>query len=246
MRSRDKPIVRLRTHCNHDTASLCIYKKKFHIYDQKDEIFMRQYVSTATSRQQSSSTTSPEETDLLVGGRIRNLRKARGLSLKEVALRAGLSGSFLSQLERGISSASVRHLARLAEALDVGLAEIFPVADGETGGPTLVARVADRKKITFGDFGMSKELLTPFDKSPRLDIYIISMEPGGTTGDKPYVHQGEEAGYVLEGGIELVVDGQKSILNEGDSFRFSSTNPHQYRNAGTRPAKAVWINYREK
>ncbi len=188
----------------------------------------------------------PDQTDLLVGSRIRNLRKARGRSLKEVALRAGLSGSFLSQLERGISSGSIRILARLADALDVGIAEIFPIAEAEIEGPTLVARTADRKRIDFGDTGMSKELLTPFNKSPRLDIYIISIEPGGTTGDKPYVHQGEEAGYVLEGGIELVVDGQKSILGEGDSFRFSSTHPHQYRNAGVRRAKAVWINYREK
>ena len=154
----------------------------------------------------------PDQTDLLVGSRIRNLRKARGRSLKEVALRAGLSGSFLSQLERGISSGSIRILARLSDALDVGIAEIFPIAEAEIEGPTLVARTADRKRIDFGDTGMSKELLTPFNKSPRLDIYIISIEPGGTTGDKPYVHQGEEAlAQVREQTEKVTADTQDAI-----------------------------------
>lgn len=188
----------------------------------------------------------PDKTDLVVGNRIRQLRKARGLSLKEVALKAGISGSFISQLERGISSPSVRVLARLADALDVGIAEMFPIEGEDKEVPLNVARVADRKRFSFAETGMSKELLTPFNKSPRLDIYIITFEPGGNTGETPFVHQGEEAGYVLEGGIELVVDGQKSILGEGDSFRFSSTHRHQYRNAGSRTARAVWINYRDK
>lgn len=186
-----------------------------------------------------------DSTDYEVGSRLRHLRKARGRPLKEVALRAGLSGSFLSQLERGISSASIRILARLADALDVGIAELFPIGDvGDAASPTLVARLQDRKHVKFAGGAMSKELLTPFEKSPRLDIYIISIEPGGDTGDTPYAHEGEEAGFVIEGGIELMVDGQKSILGEGDSFRFSSTLPHRYRNAGSRRARAVWINYR--
>jgi len=189
--------------------------------------------------------TQPHETDLAVGARIRHLRRARGRSLKEVALRSGLSESFISQIERGISSPSLRVLARLADALDAGIAEVFPQPD-DGAGPVLVARIEDRKRIEFGETGMSKELVTPFDHSPRLDIYVITIEPGGSTGDAPFVHQGEEAGLVLEGGIELVVDGQKAILGEGDSFRFSSSSPHQYRNAGVRRAKAIWINYRDK
>ena len=187
--------------------------------------------------------TKQSDADLAVGRRIRHLRKARGRSLKDVALRAGLSESFLSQIERGISSASIRALARLADALDAGIAELFPLQErGENDGPVRVARVDERKRIDMPQTRMSKELLTPFAKSPRLDIYIITIEPGGATGDVPFVHQGEEAGFVLEGGIEIVVDGHKVILGAGDSFRFSSTLPHQYRNAGISRARAVWIN----
>lgn len=183
-------------------------------------------------------------TDLEVGGRIRSLRRARGISLKQVAERAELSIGFLSQLERGISSASIRVLARLADALEVGIAEIY--GGSTTESPLLVARVNERKRFDFPESGMAKEVLTPFGRSPRLDIFIISMAPGGDTGDPPFCHQGEEAGVVLEGGIELIVDGQLSILGQGDSFRFSSELPHRYRNAGPRPARVMWVNWRDK
>lgn len=186
------------------------------------------------------------DADIAVGNRIRHLRKARGRSLKEVALRAGLSVGFLSQIERGLSSVSIRVLARLADALDAAIGDIFPTSDVvEASGPPYVARLAERKHMIFPATGMSKELLTPFSLSPRIDVYIITLEPGGSSGDKPFIHQGEEAGVVLEGGIELVVDGRKAILGKGDSFRFSSALPHEYRNAGSGEAKAFWINFRD-
>jgi len=188
----------------------------------------------------------PEDkaTDIEVGARVRSLRHARGLALKDVAGRAGLSTGFLSQLERGISSASIRVLARLADALDVGIAEIFGSIGADS--PLLVARTGDRKHHDFPSTGMSKEVLTPFARMPRLDIFIVSMAPGGDTGDPPFCHQGEEAGVVIEGAIELIVDRQHSILGQGDSFRFSSELPHRYRNAGPRPAKVIWVNWRDK
>jgi transcriptional regulator with XRE-family HTH domain len=203
-------------------------------------------VKPSSARQASEARAPVDETNLALGRRIRHLRKARGRSLKEVALRAGLSEGFVSQIERGISSASVRALARIADALDSGIAELFPLQEGAANdGPVRIARMDERKHIAMRQTGMSKELLTPFQKSPRLDIYIITIEPGGTTGDQPFIHQGEEAGFVLEGGIELIVDGHKVVLGAGDSFRFSSTSPHQYRNAGVSRARAVWINYKD-
>lgn len=186
------------------------------------------------------------EADLAVGNRVKLLRKARGRSLKEVATRAGLSAGFLSQIERGLSSASVRALARIADALDAGIADIFPNDAGVDDASRIVARVGDRRRIDMHQTGTMKELVTPFNQVPHLDIYIITLEPGGSSGADPYVHDGAEAGFVLEGGIELIVEGRKFILGEGDSFRFNSNRPHQFRNAGDRTARAVWVNFRDK
>jgi transcriptional regulator with XRE-family HTH domain len=185
-----------------------------------------------------------EPADLAVGHRIRHLRKARGLSLKDMGARAGLSAGFLSQVERGLSSASVRFLARIADALDASISDIFPDGAGEEPGNGIVARRKDRKRIEMASTAAIKELVTPFAHTPPLDIYIVMLEPGGSSGDEPYAHDGEEAGFVLEGGLELIVDGRKYILGEGDSFRFASDRPHQFRNAGDRAARVVWVNAR--
>ena len=86
----------------------------------------------------------------------------------------------------------------------------------------------------------------------------IAREPARDSGGPGSLHVRDrlvaraadlEEGVVarhVAGGIELVVDGKKHILGEGDSFRFNSNRPHQFRNAGDRPAKAIWVNYREK
>jgi transcriptional regulator with XRE-family HTH domain len=185
-------------------------------------------------------------TDTSVGGLIRHLRKARGLSLKEVAEQAKLSVGFISQVERGLSSPSLKVLAGLADALDVSIADFIAGAvDSAENGTQVVARVRDRVKMNFGKSGIVKELLTPFDASPRLDLYMMHLEPGAGAGDEPYVHQGIEAGLVLEGGFELEVDGRKHILGEGDSCGFSSSRPHRFRNAGRRKTRVIWVNYRD-
>jgi quercetin dioxygenase-like cupin family protein len=164
----------------------------------------------------------------------------------ELSQKSGLSAGFLSQVERGLSSASVRALARIADALGAVISDIFPADSALESGSQIVARVKDRKRIDFAATGVVKELVTPFPHTPRLDIYIITLEPGGRSGDQPYAHEGEEAGLVLEGGIELVVEGRKFILGEGDSFRFKSSRPHHFCNAGDRPARALWVNFRER
>jgi len=93
--------------------------------------------------------------------------------------------------------------------------------------------------------GVVKHLLTPFTHSPRLDIFLIEFAPGGKSGDEDYVHEGEEAGLVLEGGLELFVDGRRYVLGAGDSFRFESRRPHRFANAGQQLTKAIWVNFRD-
>lgn len=185
-------------------------------------------------------------TDMAVGMRLRHLRKARGKSLKDIASAAGLSVGYVSQVERGLSSASVRVLARLADALEVGIGDLFGGDDdGSDTAGRIVARVRDRRRIDLPGTGAVKELITPFDQTPRLDIYMVILDPGGSSGDEPYVHDGEEAGVVLQGGLELEVDGRRYVLGEGDSFRFASSRPHRFRNASAREAQVIWINYRD-
>lgn len=185
------------------------------------------------------------EADELLGRRIRHLRKARDLALKDVAERSGLSISFLSQIERGRSSASVRVLARIASALDVAISDLFEQTDvSSTTDQVIVQRRESRRRLFFRDTSVSKELVTPPRPQPKLDVYLISLEPGGSTGSDPYSHPGAEAGLVLKGSLKLEVEQETFLLREGDGFSFDSHRPHQFSNPGTTLAQVVWVNAR--
>jgi transcriptional regulator with XRE-family HTH domain len=181
-----------------------------------------------------------------VGLRLRRLRKARGLSLRELADASRLSIGFVSQIERGLSSPSLRTLTRLADSLAVGIGELFSEdGNAKDGDRLVVARPSDQPTVDLAASGIVKRWITPFERVPRLDIYILELETGAASGDQPYIHEGEEAGLILEGGIELFLEGRRHVLAEGDSFRFASDRPHRFVNAGTRPARVLWVNYRE-
>lgn len=184
--------------------------------------------------------------DRSVGQKLRQLRKARGRSLKQLAEEAGISIGFISQIERGLSSPSVRTLVRLADVLGVSMGELFSGIDHKLDGEArIVARAFEHQTLDMPSTHLVKRWLTPFSKVPRLDIYAIDLAVHGTSGDHSYAHEGEEAGVVLEGGLELVVDRQRYVLGAGDSFRFASNRPHRFANAGNRPCKVMWVNYRE-
>jgi transcriptional regulator with XRE-family HTH domain len=182
--------------------------------------------------------------DLAVGRRIRELRRARALSLETVVARTDLSIGFVSQIERGLSSPSLRVLATLADVLGVGIAALFgatPGGDGASGG--VVTREAQRAELKLWRTGISKQLLSPAGAENRLNLFLVHMEPGGSTGDELYTHDGEEAGLVLEGEMTLTVDAETWSLKSGDSFRFASRRPHRFSNpAGDAKAVVLWVN----
>jgi transcriptional regulator with XRE-family HTH domain len=183
--------------------------------------------------------------DTLLGERIRHRRRAEKLSLKDLAERSGISIGLLSQIERGLSSPSLRVLASLADALKLGLADLF--SDAPTAPEPvekIVVRADERKKLTFWRTGISKELLTPPDDEASLDIFFVMLEPGGTSGSQLYSHDGEEGGVVLEGSIAINVDGKEHRLQAGDSFRFASTRQHSFWNTSAGASRVLWINAR--
>ncbi|MCK1384397.1 XRE family transcriptional regulator [Bradyrhizobium sp. 21] len=182
--------------------------------------------------------------DVAVGRRIRDLRRIRQFSLETVASRTDLSIGFLSQIERGLSSPSLRVLATLADVLGVGIAALFgasPSADGASDH--VVTRGLQRPELKLWRTGVSKQLLSPASADNKLNLFLVHLEPGGSTGDELYTHDGEEAGLVLEGEMLLTVDSETWSLKTGDSFRFGSRRPHRFSNPA-QDAKTVvlWVN----
>jgi transcriptional regulator with XRE-family HTH domain len=182
--------------------------------------------------------------DIAVGRRLRDLRHKANLSLEIVAGRSALSVGFLSQIERGLSSPSLRVLATLADVLGVGIAALFGPSDSSGNAlQGVVTRASGRAELKLWRTGVSKQLLHPADTDGRLNLFLVHMRPGGHTGDELYTHDGEEAGLVLQGAMTLTVDNETWTLRAGDSFRFASRRPHRFGNPAKRgKAVVLWVN----
>ncbi|WP_075217590.1 helix-turn-helix domain-containing protein [Mongoliimonas terrestris] len=172
-----------------------------------------------------------------LGSDIRALRQARDMTLTRLAEETGLSVGLLSQVERGLSEPSVKALHLIATALGTTVGSFFRDADAPASGGLVVRRDA-RKRIDYGG-GIHDELLSP-SLDGSLELLLCRLPPGASSGDEPYAHEGEEAGYVLAGTLDLDVDGVIHRLNTGDSFGFPSTRPHRYRNPGSKETVVVW------
>ncbi|MBI2767999.1 MAG: cupin domain-containing protein [Burkholderiales bacterium] len=176
-----------------------------------------------------------------IGAEVRSLRKAKNLSLQELAARCGKSVGFLSQVERGLSKPTVSVLHDLATALKVHINWFFPQTEGG-GNPAdggIVVRKANRRRLSFGS-GISDYLLSPNLNGP-LELLWSEMAPQADSGEKAYQHVGDEAGVIINGSLELWVGEQFFVLDAGDSFSFPSSTPHRYRNPGNTITEVAWV-----
>ena len=172
-----------------------------------------------------------------VGERLRTLRRLRRATLRTVAERSGLSESFLSQVERGRSSASIESLRRMADALGVSMADLFE--PDRLPGPRVLRR-DERPALSFGVLG-KKLLLTPRPLH-HLEVFAGELEVDGSTGAEPYAHgDSEELFVVLSGTVQLELGGELFELEPGDSIDYRSSTPHRVSNTGQDLAEVMWI-----
>ena len=187
-----------------------------------------------------------DETDLddlkALGRRIRFFRKLNKLRLKDLAQAAGCSESLLSRVENGIVMPSLTTLHRLARALGINVAALLTPPDDESCvvyGPGERPRYS-RSEAEEGD-GSTADSLIPFAESRLLEGLMINLPADGPLCG-PFKHDGEEVGYVLDGVLELLVEGEIYEVRTGHSFFFSSERPHSYRASGETACRVLWIN----
>jgi transcriptional regulator with XRE-family HTH domain len=184
-----------------------------------------------------SETAEPNE-PRLIGREIRDLRKARGVTLAAVAEASGLSVGYLSLLERDRATPSIKALHAVSRALGVTIGWFFEAGDMPEAERDLVVRRARRRRLQYSA-GVVDELLSP-SLSGALELLFCRLLAGASSGDEPYSHAGEEAGIVIHGRLELWVEGRTVTLEAGDSFGFKSPLPHRFRNPGPEEAEVIW------
>lgn len=173
-----------------------------------------------------------------VGADLRALRKARGLTLAELALKVGRSVGWLSQVERDLAEPTIADLRRLAGALDQPLSLFFgpnPAPEDERG---YVVRWNSRRALGTAEQGLVEQLLSP-DLSGSFEIVRSVFDPGAELREFNQ-RATEEAGYLVAGELEMWIGERHFHLKPGDSFRFKGER-HRWRNPGREPAVAIWV-----
>ncbi|WP_442505125.1 cupin domain-containing protein [Novipirellula sp. SH528] len=170
-----------------------------------------------------------------VGSRLLRLRQAYGISQRELAKRAGVTNGAISMIEQDRVSPSVASLKKILEVFGLSLADFF--ADDFEPDSQVFFRTAELAIIADGlvvlrqvGSNMSKRQMQMLH-----EIYAI----GGDTGEVLLSHEGEEAGIVVRGEIEVTVGGQVEVLRRGDGYYFNSRLPHRFRNIGDEECELV-------
>jgi transcriptional regulator with XRE-family HTH domain len=178
-----------------------------------------------------------EET--FIGEQIRALRKIKGLTLNDVAAGAGISTGYLSQIERNRSKLPIGILKKIADMLGVQMSWFFqPETIGPPEEKDLIVRAGRRRKMSFTHIGITEELLSPNLLGP-IELLLSTIDPGCDSGF--YSHGGSEAGFVIEGKLDLWVGEKLFHLEAGDSFSFASAETHRCANPGKIATKVVWV-----
>lgn len=174
----------------------------------------------------------------LLGDEVRKLRKAKGLTLGDIAQAIGRSVSFVSQLERGNAEPSIQDLKGIANTLGVPLGWFFLSDHTPKLERGIVVRATNRRQLGTASSGLLEELLSP-DIGGAFETFLSTFEPGAKS-DGATVRETEEEGYVVKGTLDLWIGDKHFRLHAGDSFRIVR-EAFRWANPGDDEAIVVWI-----
>jgi XRE family transcriptional regulator, regulator of sulfur utilization len=197
-------------------------------------------MSPAATDSPTKAASAPAPRDPAFGGRVRALREAMGLSLRDLAERSGVSAPMLSQVERQETSPTIAVAAKIAAGLDLTLSQLLRLDEGEH---VSISRAGKRRRYERG--GHRFEELTPPLPGQRADVSLHTLKPGAATGGRedPPMHEpgSRETAIVIDGTLALVVDGSRHELRDGDSVTFDADLPHHFENEGEEPTRFLAV-----
>jgi len=190
---------------------------------------------TTLVRDTDGSTSAPA-----VGERVRALREAMDLSLRDLAERTGVSAPMLSQVERGETSPTLAVATKIAAGLELSLSQLLRL---DEANHVVVTRRAERRGHRRA--GHSVEELTPPLPGQRAELSLHVLDPGASTGGPgdPPIHEpgSRETIYLNSGSAALVLDGERYELSDGDAVTFDADLPHHFENDGADPVELLAV-----
>jgi transcriptional regulator with XRE-family HTH domain len=165
-----------------------------------------------------------------IGEEIRGLRRAQGLTLKQLAAEAGISVGYLSEIERNLSRVPIGVLKGICDALGIHMNWFFRAGKlGPAHERDVVVRAANRPRLSFPGLGITEELLSP-NLTGALEMLISTIAPGA-----------DSENYSHDGALDLWIDDNHVRLAAGDSFAFDSKRRHRCANPNGTPTRVLWV-----
>jgi transcriptional regulator with XRE-family HTH domain len=177
-----------------------------------------------------------------IGKRIRDVRHDKGLSLDELAKKTGFAKSYLSQIENLKREPSISALSQIAHVLEVDVLFLLSGEIQNSGAQSLtIVKKGERKTIhrPAGSLAYTYDSVTYKKQDRLMEGFIVTI--GFEFPPEPFIHEGQELTYVLEGTHEFVYDGKTYLLEEGDCYYFDSNKPHFSRGVGEKPSKLLVV-----
>jgi transcriptional regulator with XRE-family HTH domain len=173
-----------------------------------------------------------------LGADIRALRKARGMTLADIAGAMQRSVGWFSQVERDLSEPSISDLRQIATCLGVPMSMLFSHSAAPAAEQGYVVRAGARRPMGSGEEGLIEELLSP-DLTDDFEMVHSTFQPHSSM-QQPADRPTQEVGYMISGKLDLLINGQAFTVGPGDSFRIKH-QPYQWANPYDEPAVAVWV-----
>jgi transcriptional regulator with XRE-family HTH domain len=173
-----------------------------------------------------------------LGERIKRFRLERNLTLKDVELKAKVSATHVSEIERGMTSPTVGALTKIAKALG---SEPSYFLNTNALPPVSLVKGDKRKSFSYDEWGARINCLSKGIQNSSMSFLELELEPGNRNELEPMTHTGEEFMHIIKGVVEIFVGLERHRLKEGDSIHFKSHEPHTIRNIGDAQARLLWV-----
>ena len=173
-----------------------------------------------------------------LGARIKRFRLERNLTLKEVEVKAKVSATHVSEIERGMTSPTVGALTKIARALGT---EPSYFLEGESRPAVSLVRRDERRAMQYSAWGARIESLSQAAGDANMSFLEVELEAGLSHELEAMSHDGEELVHIRKGVVEINLGSERHLLKEGDSIHYRAKEPHTIKNIGDGPARIVWV-----
>lgn len=180
-----------------------------------------------------------DESIIEIGKKLRQLRRKLNLSLRDLAKYSGTSASTIHKIESNSMVPSIAVLIKIAQALKKNVSYFI----GEENGVSQAVHVRpeDREVLFVKKSKLTVENIASTVSDCQLEVTLLHIKKGGTSGEIPLIHPGEEIKFCLRGNMEYTIEGNKFILGPGDCLHFKSDLDHSWRNVGRGEAEVLSV-----